>query len=135
MKTKKQHKEELAKQGLKQCPRCDEPKLFSEFGKDKGTKDGLQYLCKEHRKEYRDKSLSTMTLIGCDIDYFMYYIQKKFTKGMSWDNYGDWHIDHIKPCTKFDLSKPNEQLKCFNYTNLQPLWAVDNLKKGNKYNG
>lgn len=48
---------------------------------------------------------------------------------MSWDNYGDWHIDHRKPCSLFDLSKKSEQLKCFNYTNLQPLWAIDNLRK------
>ena len=79
------------------------------------------------------KSLSTMFLIGCDIDYLMYHIQEQFTEGMSWDNYGDWHVDHIKPCAKFDLSKPEEQHKCFNYTNLQPLWALDNILKGDKY--
>ena len=77
------------------------------------------------------KSLSTMFLIGCSIDYLMYHLQEQFTKGMTWDNYGDWHIDHIKPCSKFDLRKPEEQLKCFNYTNLQPLWATDNLRKYN----
>ncbi len=76
-----------------------------------------------------NKSLSTMFLIGCEIDYLMYHIQEQFTKGMSWDNYGDWHIDHIKPCASFDLSKKSEQLKCFNYKNLQPLWALDNLQK------
>jgi hypothetical protein len=79
------------------------------------------------------KSLSTMLLIGCEIDYLMYYLQSKFTKGMSWDNYGDWHIDHIKPCASFDLSKSEEQRLCFHYTNLQPLWAKDNLRKRAKY--
>jgi hypothetical protein len=51
---------------------------------------------------------------------------------MSWSNWGKfgWHIDHIRPCASFDLSKKSEQLKCFNYSNLQPLWAVENLKKG-----
>ena len=78
------------------------------------------------------KSLSTMMLIGCEIDYLMYHIQEQFKDGMTWDNYGLWHIDHIKPCAKFDLSKPSEQRKCFNYTNLQPLWAEENLKKGNR---
>ncbi len=81
----------------------------------------------------KNKSLSTMFLIGCEIDYLMFHIQNQFKDGMSWDNYGLWHIDHIKPCALFDLSKESEQRKCFNYTNLQPLWAIDNLKKGSKY--
>ncbi len=80
-----------------------------------------------------NKSLSTIFLIGCDIDYLIYHIQEQFTKGMNWDNYGKWHIDHIKPCAKFDLSKESEQYKCFNFKNLQPLWAIDNLRKGNTY--
>ena len=79
------------------------------------------------------KSLPTMFLIGCEIDYLIYHLQSQFTDGMTWANYGDWHIDHIKPCAKFDLSKTSEQLKCFNYTNLQPLWAEDNLRKYDKY--
>ena len=44
-----------------------------------------------------------------------------------------WHIDHIKPCAKFELTNKEEQLKCFHYTNLQPLWALDNIKKGDNY--
>ena len=60
---------------------------------------------------------------------------------MTWDNHGNgwygngmnqWHIDHIIPCASFDLSKEEEQYRCFHYTNLQPLWAYDNLSKGNK---
>ncbi len=86
------------------------------------------------------KFLSTMFLIGCDVEYLMYHLQCKFAKGMNWDNYGkgnngkkEWQIDHIRPCALFDLSKPSEQRKCFNYINLQPLWAKDNIKKGSKY--
>ena len=78
------------------------------------------------------KSLSTMLLIGCEMDYLLFHLQSQFTKGMNWDNYGKWHIDHIKPCCKFDLSKESEQKKCFNYKNLQPLWAEDNLAKSAK---
>lgn len=82
----------------------------------------------------KDKALSTMFLLGCEVDYLMYHIQEKFTKGMTWDNYGldGWHIDHIRPCASFDLTEPKQQKQCFHYTNLQPLWAIDNLKKGSK---
>ena len=62
------------------------------------------------------------------------YIEKLFVDGMSWDNYGPtgWHIDHIKPCASFDLTNQDEQRQCFHYTNLQPLWAADNIRKGAK---
>ena len=61
------------------------------------------------------------------------YLENKFQKGMNWKNQGryGWHIDHIKPCSKFDLSDPDQQKKCFNYKNLQPLWAAENIKKSN----
>jgi hypothetical protein len=78
-------------------------------------------------------SKSTIKLLGCRIEFLKVYLSNKFTKGMSWENYGKWHVDHIRPCAKFDLTKTNEQHKCFHYTNLQPLWAIDNIKKGKKY--
>ena len=80
-----------------------------------------------HRDQKTD---TTINLLGCDIEFLKSYLANKFTVGMSFKNYGKWHIDHIKPCCSFDLSKPSEQRKCFHYTNLQPLWAVDNLCKG-----
>jgi hypothetical protein len=48
---------------------------------------------------------------------------------MSWDNYGKfgWHLDHIKPCKRFDLTSKDEQKKCFHYTNMQPLWATNKI--------
>ena len=51
---------------------------------------------------------------------------------MTWENHGKWHVDHIKPCCTFDFSKEEEQKKCFHYTNLQPLWAEENLVKAGK---
>lgn len=78
------------------------------------------------------KSDPTMKLLGCTIDEFKAYFESLFTEGMSWGQYmeGGIHIDHIIPCAKFDLTDPEQQRKCFHYTNLQPLWAVDNLRKG-----
>lgn len=76
------------------------------------------------------KSSATEKLIGCTFEYLKEYLQAKFICGMSWDNYGKWHIDHIIPCKLFDLSIKENQEKCFHYTNLQPLWAIENLKKG-----
>lgn len=79
-----------------------------------------------------NKSDSTMKLVGCSIDKLKKYLESKFKSGMTWKNYGKWHIDHIKPCASFNLSKPSEQRKCFNYKNLQPLWAEDNWSKNCK---
>jgi len=72
-------------------------------------------------------------LPGCSISFLKIYIENKFTDGMSWDNHGKLHLDHIKPCSLYNLKDKEEQLKCFHYTNLQPLWAKDNLIKGSKY--
>jgi len=81
-----------------------------------------------------NKSASTMELLGCTAQEFKIHIADKFDEKMSWDNYGihGWHIDHIIPCSSFDLTDPEQQKKCLHYTNLQPLWAIDNLKKSNK---
>jgi hypothetical protein len=84
------------------------------------------------------KSLTTIRLVGCSIKKLRRHLESKFVRGMSWDNYGKWHVDHIRPCASFDLSKFEEQAKCFNWKNLQPLWAKDNLSKtkqkiSNKY--
>jgi len=81
----------------------------------------------------KSKSQHTLGLLDCSIKQLKQHLENLFKPGMTWNNYGNWHIDHIKPCALFDLSKPEEQRKCFHYTNLQPLWATDNLKKGAKY--
>ncbi len=79
------------------------------------------------------KSDKTMELVGCTIPFLRGYLEAKFKVGMSWDNHGEWHIDHIKPCASFNLLNEEEQKKCFHYKNLQPLWADDNLSKGAKH--
>ena len=80
------------------------------------------------------KKEHTLNLIGCTVTDLKIHLDKKFKKGMSWSNYGvhGWHIDHVIPCSKFNLKNLEEQKKCFNYQNLQPLWAEENIKKSNK---
>ncbi len=82
------------------------------------------------------KSKRTLKLLGCTIEQLKIHLQSQFTEGMTWDNHGkgyaNWNIDHKLPCASFDFSKKSEQLKCFNYKNLQPLWAIDNLRKSDK---
>ena len=79
------------------------------------------------------KGEKTLELTGCSLNELKNHLQKQFKDGMTWENYGEWHIDHIKPASLFDLTKLEEQKKAFHYTNLQPLWAIDNIKKSNKY--
>ncbi len=80
------------------------------------------------------RSLRTEKLLGITIDELRLYLERKFKKGMTWDNYGfrGWHLDHIQPLSSFNLTDTEEQKKAFHYTNLQPLWAKDNLRKYNK---
>lgn len=80
------------------------------------------------------KSGNAVRDLGCSIDEFKSYIESKFQSGMSWDNYGlyGWHLDHIKPLSSFDLTDRKQMLEACHYTNLQPLWAKDNLIKSDK---
>lgn len=80
------------------------------------------------------KSGHTVELLGCSIEYLRHYLENQFTEGMAWNNYGvhGWHIDHVIPLSYFDLTDPSQQRRAWHYTNLQPLWARDNLKKKSK---
>lgn len=77
---------------------------------------------------------NTMKLIGCSCSELKSHIERLWLPGMTWKNksYYGWHIDHVIPCASFDLSKPEEQKKCFHFSNLQPLWWIDNLKKNSR---
>ena len=78
------------------------------------------------------KSKRTKDLLGCTIEELWSHLEKSFKPNMNKENYGKWHVDHIRPCASFDLTKPEEQAKCFHYSNLQALWAKENLSKSDK---
>lgn len=68
-------------------------------------------------------------VLGCNRETFLKHVESKFQDGMSWENYGEWELDHIKPLIRHDLTEP-ESLKIIGrYDNIQPLWAVENRKK------
>ena len=80
------------------------------------------------------KDGSAVKDLGCTISELKFYMEGKFQDGMTWENWGanGWVIDHILPLACFNLSDREQFLKAVHYTNLQPLWAKDNLRKGNR---
>lgn len=96
------------------------------------------------KKYDKKKKDCTIEYLGCTINEFKDYIESLFTEGMSWDKYGiyiddfgikkiGFHIDHIIPCCAFDLTNSIEMLLCFNWRNCRPLWGIENIKKGGKF--
>lgn len=85
-----------------------------------------------HAVRNNQKSGSAVQDLGCSISELKIYLESKFQPGMTWDNHGDWHIDHIKPLAGYKLENRNELLEACHYSNLQPLWKTDNLSKGKK---
>jgi hypothetical protein len=86
----------------------------------------------------KNKELHSLEYIGCDINTLKIHIEKQFETNMSWENYGKWHIDHIIPIKyKENNEEPTLEvtIKRLHYTNLQPLWAFENISKKNKYIG
>ena len=88
----------------------------------------LRSYCKAIRA---NKKIRTKEMLGLDLAGFKSHIESKFQEGMTWENYGQWHVDHIKPIS---LARNEQEIVELNhYTNLQPLWASENIKKSNKY--
>jgi hypothetical protein len=82
------------------------------------------------RKKGFTKRSKTASILGCSYMEFFNHIESKFQEGMTWENRSEWHIDHIIPLASAKTEE--EIIKLNHYTNLQPLWAKDNLKKGAK---
>lgn len=80
------------------------------------------------------KSGRTLDLIGCTVAELRAHLERQFLPGMAWSNYGHgadrWNVDHLVPCAAFDLSDPEQQRRCFHFSNLRPLWQPDNIRKG-----
>ena len=78
-----------------------------------------------------------MEYVGCSSKEFKSHIEKQFTIGMNFENHGvgegKWHVDHRRPCASFTFETEEEKHMCFHWTNLQPMWHVDNMKKGDKF--
>jgi len=120
-------------------------KLWAELNRDRRNE-----ISKKHYNEYKTlmicrrlikrtlkylgtkKESTTIELLGYSPSQLKETIESKFIDGMSWDNYGEWHIDHIRPISSFDKTESPKVINSLN--NLQPLWAFDNLSKGNKFN-
>lgn len=84
-------------------------------------------------KGQRVNGVGSFSMVGCSVEFLRRYIEAKFEAGMTWDNYGEWHVDHIRPCASFDLSDKDQVIECFNWRNLRPMWAAENMSKGSKY--
>ena len=92
----------------------------------------LKRLRSRLHKAVTNKTGRTKELMGCTIDELLLHLESQFTEDMSWENRHLWHVDHIRPCASFDMTDPEQQQLCFHFSNLQPLWAVENLRKGAK---
>ena len=143
---------------MKKCPYCEKkyPADLNHFGYSGDEKDNLTIHCRdccvkiirEHEKikKFLNSSVTySMSnclrkveganrwkmLVGYDIEDLRQHITSQFTKGMTWDNYGDWHIDHIKPLSHFDYESTDDSefKECWSLWNLQPLWAKENYRK------
>lgn len=121
-------------QGLEFCSRkCAEKWRYQRYKPmyHKPERRLLHRLRNRLRKILQGKNMKSMTrLLGCSCDQFRDWIQSKFLPGMQWNNMDLWHVDHIVPCASFDQNDPKQLAQCWHYTNLQPLWARDNLSKG-----
>ena len=79
-------------------------------------------------------SLRQLSMLGCTRAEFVAHIEKQFKRGMTWQNMGTgqgkWHLDHITPCAAFDQTSASQRATCWHFTNFQPMWSIENIKKG-----
>lgn len=81
----------------------------------------------------RGKAGSAVRDLGCSIEMLKSWLMYQFQPGMTWENYGEWEIDHVRPLSSFDLTNREQFIEAANWYNLQPLWAADNRAKQAKF--
>ena len=91
------------------------------------------YTCLKERDITKYKN--TFDLLPYSLEELITHLESKFKEGMTWDNYGEWHVDHIKPMVSFNIQSPEDKSfqECWSLSNLQPLWGRENLSKGSRY--
>lgn len=82
-----------------------------------------------HQMRGARKGKSVLEFIGCSVDELKAHLERQFAPGMTWENYGEWHVDHVMPCALFDHTNDDEVRMCWHFSNLQPMWAVENIAK------
>jgi hypothetical protein len=88
------------------------------------------------RAQRTTKRSKTMGLLGCTLEELKAYIEQRFLEGMTWENHGSvWHIDHIRPMASYDLSDEAQLREAMHYSNLQPLYACENVRKSSVWDG
>jgi hypothetical protein len=105
---------------MKKCAKCQNIKQNQDF-----IRNRISRIFKNNSKRG-----SAVRDLGCTIEELKIHLESQFEPGMTWENYGEWHIDHIILLSAFNLTKREELLVACHVTNLPPLWAKDNLSKG-----
>lgn len=135
--------------------RSERPAEYAEYRKSQSAKEKFRratnpqrrIACALRTKVYKairlqqggNKSANTETLTGCSIEDFMSHLESMWKPGMSWSNFGrgvgKWTLDHTQPCASVDLTDPENQKKVFHYSNIEPMWFVDNCSKNSHWSG
>jgi hypothetical protein len=116
-------------------------KKKAEYDKQKRETDPMYKLRKNlrtrlyHALKGQARNGSAVRDMGCTVEELRKHLESEWQEGMSWDNYGEWHIDHVVPLSRFNLSDRTELLRACHYTNLQPLWAKENILKKDMVHG
>jgi hypothetical protein len=105
-------------------------KLRAESPQYKLTVNLRRRLVKALKAKNATRCARSFDLLGCQPYELRTHLERLFSPGMTWENYGTWHMDHIRPLASFDLQDPEQQKIAFHFSNIQPLWGSDNIRKG-----